>query len=112
LNSLREAYPQQYYNSEVVPSYESYDLGGAQGVEEEPEIVLPGEEEAYPRYNSEWHNTQKYLLNCIMIKYRLLRIHILKIACAHFPMCAAYYEPLYTTHISQESSLNVYTNSI
>jgi hypothetical protein len=65
LNSLREAYPQQYYNSEVVPSYESYDLGGAQGVEEEPEIVLPGEEEAYPRYNSEWQNTQKY---CIPLK--------------------------------------------
>lgn len=54
MNSLREAYPQQYYKSEIVPSYESYDLGGAQGVEEEPEIVLPEEDEVFPRYNSEY----------------------------------------------------------
>jgi hypothetical protein len=77
LNNLREAYPQQYYNSEVVPSYESYDLGGAQGIGEEPEIVLPDEEEAYPRYNSEWqYSIPLEFQNYIMMKYKLMNHRI------------------------------------
>ncbi|CAB3386535.1 Hypothetical predicted protein [Cloeon dipterum] len=50
LNSLKEAYPQHFYNAEVGQPYENFELG-PQEAAEEPEIVLP-EEEAYPRYST------------------------------------------------------------